>query len=268
MNKIAVLIDFTKTCKTSINLAINISKKHDAVFTLAHVAPDSERNNEAEIFAKMDELAKPLADEGIAYQKFIDYGSFFGIVGMTMEKIGADLVIIGTHGVKGLKQNLFGSNILKLVQLLHVPSIVIQDHTKVESINFKRILFPIAPHVNFDIKIKQVSVLANIYGSKVVLLSIAKDLTGFSDEVQLNLKRTKAMFRELGVDYEHVSLEASGFSVGYARQTIDYAEEGNIDLISIMSNISHVNSYFGKVDKENILLNKPGIPVFCANDLE
>ena len=76
------------------------------------------------------------------------------------------------------------------------------------------------------------------------------------------------MFNSFGVEYEHVSQEATGFSVGYARQTIDYAEKGDIDLISIMSNISHVNSYFGKVDKENILLNKPGIPVFCANDLE
>ena len=42
MNKIAVLIDFTDTCKTSIDLALNIANKHDASFTLAHIASDSQ----------------------------------------------------------------------------------------------------------------------------------------------------------------------------------------------------------------------------------
>ena len=134
--------------------------------------PNSE--DEEDLYNRMDDIARPLANAGIAYEKYIDYGSFFGIVGMTIEKIGADLVIVGTHGVKGLRQNLFGSNILKLVQLLHVPSIVVQDHSPVKSLNFKRVLFPIAPHVNFDIKTKQVSSLAKIFGSKIVLLSICQ----------------------------------------------------------------------------------------------
>src|SRR5210317_1577411 len=118
MKKIAVLIDFTDTCKTSIDLALNISRKHDASFTLVNIAADRESVDEVELFSRMDELAKPLSEANVSYEKFIDYGSFFSIVAMSMEKVGAGLIIVGTHGGKGIKQNLFGSNILKLVQLL------------------------------------------------------------------------------------------------------------------------------------------------------
>ena len=58
------------------------------------------------------------------------------------------------------------------------------------------------------------------------------------------------------------------FSVGYAKQTLIYAEENNANLISIMVNPTQENAYFADSDKEAIIMNEHFIPVLCTSDAE
>ena len=66
------------------------------------------------------------------------------------------------------------------------------------------------------------------------------------------------------LDFEQ---KAKTVSVGYARQNLKFVESKKMSVISILSNLAKVNTYYSMVHQENILLNKSGIPVFCANDL-
>jgi hypothetical protein len=53
-------------------------------------------------------------------------------------------------------------------------------------------------------------------------------------------------------------------SFGFAKQTMHYAEENNVDLIAIMPNTSIDHSYFANADKERLLANSQGIAVLCS----
>ena len=102
---------------------------------------------------------------------------------------------------------------------------------------------------------------------------VQRDGTNISYDNALKylVEKTKSKFDSIldeeGLKHENCIDESEEFSVGYARQTLKFAESQNMPIISILSNLAKVNTYYGKVDKENILLNKSGIPVFCANDL-
>jgi hypothetical protein len=53
-------------------------------------------------------------------------------------------------------------------------------------------------------------------------------------------------------------------SFGFAKQTMHYATEHNIDLIAIMPNTSIDHSYFANADKEQLLTNAQGIAILCS----
>lgn len=265
MKNISVLIDFTDTCYTSVEFACDIAKKSNAKVSLLHVS--SESGNDAEAENEVKKYGKHLEELGIDYTINIAHGNFFSSVENAVAKIGSDLVIVGTHGKSGIKQNLLGSNILKLVQLLKVSTLVVQDSSKLPVAGFDRILFPVVPNLDFEQKTRNVAALAKLYNSKICLYLLEDHMDSYAVEIQSNLKKTKAILDAEGLKYENCVDQSEEFSVGYARQTLKFAEQNKMPLISIISNLANVNTYFGKVDKENILLNKGGIPVFCANDL-
>lgn len=265
MNNISVLIDFTDTCYKSVEFAYEISNRTNANISLLHVSSEPESDEKAE--KEIRKFAKRLDDENVEYSINVAHGSFFSSVENAVAKIGSDLVIVGTHGKSGFKQNLLGSNILKLVQLLKVSILVVQDQSVFPEGGFDRILFPVVPNLDFEQKTRKVSEFAKIFNSTICLYILEDHMESYAVEVQSNLKKTKAILDSEGLKYENCIDESEEFSVGYARQTIKFAENNKMPVISILSNLANVNTYYGKVDKENILLNKSGIPVFCANDL-
>jgi nucleotide-binding universal stress UspA family protein len=265
MNNISVLIDFTDTCYKSVEFACEISKRASAKISLLHVSSDPGNDIKAE--AEIKKYSRLLEDEKINFSINVAHGNFFSSVENAVAKIGSDLVIVGTHGKSGIRQNLLGSNILKLVQLLKVSTLVVQDLSVFPEGGFDRILFPVVPNLDFEQKTRKVSEFAKIFNSTISLYTLADHMSSYALEVQSNLKKTKAILYEEGIKYEHFVDESEEFSVGYARQTLKFAETKKMPVISILSNLANVNTYYGKVDKENILLNKSGIPVFCANDL-
>jgi nucleotide-binding universal stress UspA family protein len=265
MNNITVLIDFTDTCYKSVEFSFKIAKRAGAEISLLHVSSEPENDEKSE--EQIRKYALLLEENKIDYSINVAHGNFFSSVENAVAKIGSDLVIVGTHGKTGLKQNLLGSNILKLVQLLKVSTLVVQDNSIFPEKGFDKILFPVVPNLDFEQKTRQVAEFAKIFNSTICLYTLEDHMDSYAVEVQLNLKRTKAILDKEGLQYEHCVDESEEFSVGYARQTLKYAENNKMSLISILSTLAKVNTYYGKVDKENILLNKTGIPVFCANDL-
>jgi len=64
---------------------------------------------------------------------------------------------------------------------------------------------------------------------------------------------------------EHQEVDSQMYSVGFARETLLHSEIQKADLISIMTNTSRYNEFFGKMDKEAVLVNDKGLAVLCAN---
>ena len=266
MNKIAALIDFTPTTDVVLEFASRIAVMTNAEVALVTVTDNNSDAAKRELSDKMNKMSEELQLAGVKCATEIHYGSFFSTIGPVIDRLHASLAIIGTHGKKGLKQNLFGSNILKLVKLLHIPSLVVQDDSVWPERGFANVFFPIAAHSRFKMKIDQTTALMNPAG-KISLYAIYKT-DNLDEDLNKNIKLCEKEFVERNVNYELIEEEATMYSVGFSRQSLDYVSKHKTDLISIMAQVSKLNKFFGNVDKENIILNSMGIPVLCCNDEE
>lgn len=262
IKNILTLVDFTDTAETAINQAVAIARLHNSTVTLFHVT-DSEQEEE-KARDRLEESVEKLRNSEVSITIKVYRGDIFHEVPEAVKHLQADLVVVGTHGIKGLRQNLFGSNIYKLVSHISTAVLVVSDYTAVVEGGFKRVLFPVAPHRNYLIKAKQtIPLLAP--SAQVFLFEINKPGAELDDQVWKNLEETEQFLTEKGVDWQFIEKGSRSFSVGYSRETLDYAKAENMDLVAIMTQVSDRNRSFGKMDKENLMLNKEGLPILCAN---
>jgi hypothetical protein len=99
----------------------------------------------------------------------------------------------------------------------------------------------------------------------VIIYTVRNDIRGISEKLRLNIEASKAHFAQEAIDHEVISEEPTGFSVGYAKHILAFAEKNDVGSVSVMAKVSDDNGYIGNSDKENILLNDSSLPVFCAN---
>ena len=264
MKTIAALIDFTPTCSKTVEFAAQIALKKNITLTLIHIAPTGAQDQETELQDKMDSYLSAVPS-GVRIAKQIDYGTFTSTVPHTLTNIEAEMVVVGTHGKLGIMQNLLGSHILKLSKSLPIPSLTVQDHSVYTEDTFGKLLLPTAKHENFEDKLKQTALLAKPFNSTVYIICIQRELQSLSEDTLENITKAKAFFEDNNIKYEVLKEEPKEFSVGYAKQILKSAEAAKMGTLCIISKVSKNNNYFGNVDKENMLLNEKGIPVFCAN---
>ncbi|MCB0755969.1 MAG: universal stress protein [Flavobacteriales bacterium] len=260
--RIAALVDLTPICKIAVEFAGLLARASNAELILVHVASRSDETDG--LVESLNNLGQ-FAGEGVEVKLHLDSGDFFSSIPVIVKDLDVDLVVVPTHGKVGLMQNLFGANILKLVKSLPVPSVVVQENSHVSADSFKTILFPVGPHADFDVKIKQTAEFAKMFGSEVIIYTVRNDVRGISDSLRGNIEAAKEHFEGEGVAHQVVSEEPTGFSVGYAKHILAYAKNHGVSSLSIMAKVSDENGYIGNSDKENILLNTDALPVFCAN---
>lgn len=262
MKKIAVLIDFTPTTANALFFAGQIALQKDSEVVLIHI---HKSHDEAQITSKnkkMEEYSTQLTSLGLKCTTMIAFGNFFSQISAAVSKSKASLVIIGTHGKKGLKQNLFGSNILKVVQALPVPSLVVQNSSTWPENGFSNVLIPIDKHEAYSNKLEAAhSILAENGIIKMYVIYISAVL---EDSLKTNLDLSIKYMESRQWPYEIVEEEQLVFSVGYSRQTLNYIHENKPDLVAIVAKIAHDNIHIGEMDKDNVILNPEGIPVLCC----
>lgn len=178
-------------------------------------------------------------------------------------KRGHLFMVMGTHGPKGVRQSLFGADILKLVRRSAVPCFVVQADSPVDR-ELSRIVMPVAGHKDIDRLLEAVCTLAKAWAAEVHVFQLMRPGEAPSDELLHNKLRMVERMAEEGVRHVEVNEPSSGFSVGFAQATIDYAVKAGAGAIAIMSHASDEYRYIADAEKERLLANEPRIPVLCA----
>lgn len=261
--KIGVLVDLTPICSKAVEIGGMIANKVGAELVLIHVC---EFGDDTDLIGTQLENLKQWVAESVNVSYHIGSGDFLSVIPSIVADLEFDLVVVPTHGKVGIMQNLFGAKILKLVKSLPAPSLVVQEGTKVADNGFQKLLFPVGPHVDFDIKIKQTAQFAKIFDSTVIIYTVRNDVRGLSEELRKNITASKNYFTEHKVKFQEVGEEPTGYSVGYAKYILNYAKNNGVSAICIMAKVSDASEYIGNTDKENTLLNDAGIPVLCTNN--
>ncbi len=265
MKKIVVLIDFTEGSKTALKQACLLSSKNGAAISVVNIVDTPDKSAQAE--QALSNFITEHATCKVKTEAVIGVGTLFTAVPSLLKKLEPDLVIICTHGIKGMFQHLFGAHILKLVQTIDYPTIVIQENNKINFSEINKILMPIGPHPDFNIKVRQTASLAKALGAEVVVYEIDRDDFDSGDHLmEKNRNLIRQYFEEHQVPYSKKLDELKIISAGFSRQTLEFASTENISLISLMSTVSKDEVVFGVGDKENFLVNPYGIPILCCND--
>jgi nucleotide-binding universal stress UspA family protein len=266
MKKYVVLIDFTPTAAIALQQAIASAKLQQAELILLHVLGHFQDNKKADTLAAMAEQLKQAEAAGITAKAEVVLGNLYDEVANFIRDHAIDLVFVGTHGMHGIKQTLFGSNIYKLVKGLSAPALVINDKSVVQPGGFKKVLLPVSPHEEFLVKVQQVSHLMAA-GGEMVLFAVMKPGVNLDEPTSRNVQAAKQYLDEKGIPNRYEVVDANHFTLGYARETLRYVQDMDVDLIAIMTRVSVENQAFGKLDKEGMLLNELGLPIFCSNQV-
>lgn len=259
--KVLVPIDFTEASEVAVKQASLLKEEFELQLDLFHVVHELIESVEAE--SRMQFYVKDLRDEGIASNIIIEEGKVISSINAACAKGDYGLMVIGTHGPKGIRQMVMGSDILHLLKENPCPSIVVQQKSSPVD-HFRRILLPVGSHHEYLELVQSTGVIAKASQSEVIIYMIQRPGEELAEDLLENKEVTIRRFKEYGVHYREVTEDMSVFSFGFAKQTLMYAEKNEIDLIAMMPHASHEHSYFADADKERIIMNEKGIAVLCC----
>jgi hypothetical protein len=187
-------------------------------------------------------------------------------IGKAADEQGIDLMVIGSHGFKGLREIILGVDILKLAKNICIPVICIQKDYNIPEEGFKTILLPASSHKLFHNNINAIVSLARWFQAEVHMYSINKPKIPWPDSLKSNIETAIKTFESERINFKRVNEQENILFPGFAKQILNYAKKINADLISVMSEPSFEYYYFADIDKERLLTNRLQIPILCVSD--
>ncbi len=252
--------DFTSVGDNALEYSLVLAKHLEADIHLLHVIKSSAGKTSAK--TKLEKIIANIKDKPaeVNVDFIIKSGSIFTDIASAASEVHASIIIMGTHGAKGM-QKLFGSFAIKVITSTHVPFLVVQE--KYTGTDFSKIMVPIDESQE-SLQIEQsISAIAEILGSEVHVLTEKK--------VDSNLKLKNAVhsgliskqFKENGIKTDKAVL--SGRS--YYKEIVNYAVKNKSDLISFAY---HSDSLLPQFDTfaQNLITNDSGVPVLVVNSKE
>jgi len=251
--------DFTQVAENAFQHAINISKSVNRDILLLHVVHEAKdvESKESELKASAEKLGK---EYGRKPHIEVVKGSIFHAIGDKAKDDKAEMIIMGTHGVKGA-QKLFGSKALKVVVSSRIPFLVVQDKPLKEKI--ETIILPIDFKRENKEKANWIYYLARNFGSKFVIFKSASKDKGFKRKVLSNIRYVETFLKGHDVEYEIVNAPGKQ---SFKKEIVSYAKEHDADLILVMAtrDIRWVDYMIG-APEQYIIANPENLPVMCMN---
>ena len=259
---IVVPWDFTHVAEHALAHAAKISRMVGNEICLLHIVdPKISKSEEGEkvtlLNYKADELGKKY---NMHITTHIVKGSIFSAIAEFAGDKDASLVVMGTHGMKGM-QKLTGSWALKVIVKSKVPFIVVQDPPKDQE-RYHTIVFPVDFRNENKEKMKMAIFMGKYFDSKVhILKTLATDRI-LLKKTNVNLNFAIKYFIQNNIEYEIHDVPKGDL----AQQTIDFALKLNADLILIVTtkNITFADYVVG-ASEQYIIANSSKIPVCCVN---
>jgi len=260
---ILVPVDFTTVTDCALNHAIVTAKKIDASILLLHVVEEQEDIEKAKaLLKKFTEKAKSAAPS-ITFKELVRVGNIFDDIGDAASENDANLIIMGTHGKKGL-QYLVGSNALRVITHSSVPFVVVQLKDAKEG-GYQDIVVPLDLHKETKQKLKLVASMAKYFDSKVHLITPNETDEFLKNKVSRNIAYAKQYLSERKIKCEaQVADEGEDF----LKAIIKYATTLDADLIAIMNlQKNSLMGVLGSSYEQGMITNEAMVPVLCMNPL-
>lgn len=256
--------DFTQVAENALAHAVKIGHMVTNDICLLHIVDSGISTKD---YAVKDASLKKIAAENS--QKFniqiihqIIKGSIFTDIAEFVNDKQASLVVMGTHGMKGM-QKLTGSWALKVIVKSKVPFIVVQDEPADQE-KYHNIVFPVDFRGENKEKIKMAIFMGKYFESKIHMLVSTSTDKSIVKKTKTNLNFAVKYLIQNNIEYEIHDMPKGNI----AEQTIDFAQKINADLILIVTtkNITFADYILG-ASEQYIIANSSKIPVCCVNPI-
>jgi nucleotide-binding universal stress UspA family protein len=254
--------DFTQVAEYALEHAVKIGRMVGNSICLLHIIdPGISARAAGEKKAALQHLSDTNSKKyNISISCDIVKGSIFKAIAEFANKKNANLVLMGTHGMKGM-QKLTGSWALKVLVKSRIPFIVVQGPPADQG-RYHNIVFPVDFKGENKEKISMAIFMGKYFESKVHILKSATTDKSLLKATNINLNFAIRYFTQNNIEYQIHEIPRGNF----AQQTIDFAQKINADLILVMTtkNITVVDYMLG-ASEQYIIANSSKIPVCCVN---
>ncbi len=244
IKQILTPVDFSETSQQALDHAIFMAKIFNAKLFFVHVIePTSYQFEISEMMSltdkikklahdKLDELATSVhAEHGIYKPEvLVESGNITSQIVETADKIKADIIVMGTHGVSGFEEFFMGSNSYKVVTQASCPVLTVQKNAARKG--FQNIVLPIDDSHASRQKVKHAVEFAKRYGSVIhVIALITEDDSANRHKFDVMLKQVNEYLEQQNIPRKNKTLVGSNI----AKLTMKYANDVNADLIIMMT---------------------------------
>ena len=250
--------DFTQVAWFAAEHAINVAESSGFDVVLLHVIKKDAESSEAnfKIGRDAEDIEKKF---GRKPETLVREGTIFTTIGEVASEINANLVVMGTHGIKGM-QKLMGSWALKVIASSTVPFVVVQEAPRKK--NLEKIIFPVNYKKEEKEKIRWAIFIAKIYHSKVYIIHPSYNDSAFKKGLHSNLIFAQKYFKSEQIDYELHTTKTTNIG----EESLEFAREIDADLILIMTTKDiNLADYVFAAAEQHIIANNAKIPVMCVN---
>jgi nucleotide-binding universal stress UspA family protein len=261
-NLIVVPWDFTPVASHALAHAVKIGRMVGNEISLLHIV--SNGISQKALTEARAQLQKAVDENSKKYNVVLSWqiskGTIFNAIAEFANEKEASLVVMGTHGMKGM-QKLTGSWALKVMVKSKTPFIVVQD-SPADQERYHNIVFPIDFRSENKEKMKMAIFMGKYFDSKIHMFVAGTTDKGLAKKTKINLNFAVKYLIQNNIEYEIHEVPKKNFP----QQTLDFAQKINADLILIVTtkNITIADYTFG-ASEQYIIANSSKIPVICVN---
>lgn len=257
INHILVPYEGSASSEIALKKALLTAQIFNAEITVVFVATDA---TSASFADKIKELTLDKnANSSVRINFVLRKGKVYKEISKLEKEMGADLIMMGTHGVSGFQEFWIGSNAFRVVSTANCPVITMQEISYPES--FQKILLPLADSEETRQKVPVVAKIAAGFDAEVVIYCVSKETDPeVVKKLHMYAKQADEYLKKRGIKTsfdEH-------FGNNVATQCIEYAKNNGIDLISIMTETESSGSFFMGTYAQQLVNHSP-IPVLSVH---
>jgi len=249
VKNILLATDFSPTSEAALPHALTIAGHYGSKLYVAHVicpeltdllAPELSPTilKQAQEFAqqRMERLLSTGRQQGVPCQPLIGEGAIWDVLLDMIHQNSIDLVVVGTHGRRGLRKLLLGSVAEEVFRLAPCPVLTVGPRTpemRSANVQLGQILYPLEFVPDSGDAATYAVSLAEEYHAKLTLMKVFEDMVPFSEE-KAQLPEPVSHWME-----DHISTASdlrgrTSFEVGYgsaAEAILKLAAGRGVDLI-------------------------------------
>ena len=253
INSILLPTDFSELSESALKVGIAIAKRQNAEVTLLHVVDLLPNllptqvllSDPLEVLSRMEEKLKELSekiqkDTGVkAVVKALKGTPSDSICKFAYEE-NISLIVMGTHGVSGLREFFIGSEAYRVVKNAACPVLTIPGNW--QKTDFEKVIFPVRLKPGTLDTYFYARPIVEKNNSELFLLGLydqKKDM--IEEEISMSINKVKQQLNNDKVVFKSEISQSKDFPA----KTLEMAEQYEADLIILSANLDHdFKTYF------------------------